>query len=201
MNTKNNPNPSNPARLSARNPQRHKRAQGFTIIELMITLTVAAILLAIAIPSFNYLTVSSKLTTTANALVNVLGTARSEAIKRNAFLCVNQTSSDNPGSISLPTLPAGTCPITVNLPLISAAIPVQTPVIAMSIPAALTATPMGMIVVNGGTAGFTGLAADVSSTQISSNNHRCVYITTGTTVTSCTSSAACQAGSPNANCQ
>jgi type IV fimbrial biogenesis protein FimT len=177
-----------------------RRVQGFTIIELMITLTVAAILLAIAIPSFTYLTVSSKLTTTANDLVNALGTARSEAVKRNAVLCVNQTSSNAAGSISLPTLPAGTCPLVVNLPLISAAIPVQTPVISLNIPAALTATPMGMIV-SGGTAGFTGLAADVSSTQISSNNHRCVYVTTGTTISSCTSSAACQAGTPNANCK
>ncbi|MBN2856215.1 MAG: GspH/FimT family pseudopilin [Halothiobacillaceae bacterium] len=187
MNTKNNPNPSNPARPSARNPQRHKRAQGFTIIELMITLTVAAILLAIAIPSFTYLTVSSKLTTTANSLVNALGTARSEAIKRNTNVVVGMD-----GSVAITSV---TPAVTIN-----AAIPVQTPVIVLNIPAALTATPMGMLT-SGGTAGFTGLAADVSSTKISSNNHRCVYITTGTTITSCTDSVACQAGSPNASCK
>ncbi|MGC8697386.1 MAG: GspH/FimT family pseudopilin [Halothiobacillus sp.] len=166
-----------------------RRVRGFTIIELMITLTVAAILLAIAIPSFTYLTVSSKLTTTANNLVNALGTARSEAIKRNANVVVGTD-----GSVSVTS---GSPSVTTT---ISVAIPVQTPVISMSIPAAITATPMGMLV-SGGTAGFTGLAADVSSTRISSNNHRCVYVTTGTTITSCTSSAACQAGTPNANCQ
>lgn len=166
------------------------RARGFTIIELMITLTVAAILLAIAIPSFNYLTVSSKLTTTANNLVNALGVARSEAIKRNVNVVVGVDGSLN-----------ATIPNTNATTIIGAAIPVQTPVITMSIPAALTATPMGMIVSGGGTAGFSGLVADVSSTQISSNNHRCVYVTTGTTISSCTDSSVCQAGAPSANCK
>jgi type IV fimbrial biogenesis protein FimT len=165
----------------------------------MITLVVAAILLAIAIPSFTYLTVSSKLTTTANNVVNALSTARSEAIKRNAVLCVNDKNNDAPGSVSLASA-NGTCPNVPNQPLISAAIPVQTPVITMSIPAAITATPMGMLV-SGGTAGFTGLAADVSSTQISSNNHRCVYVTTGTTISSCTDSSVCGGGAPNATCK
>ena len=166
------------------------RSRGFTIIELMITLVVAAILLAIAIPSFNYLTVSSKLTTTANGLVNALGIARSEAIKRNANVVVGVDGSVT----TMVGVPA------VNTTL-SAAITVQVPVINMNIPAALTATSMGMLTVGGGAAGFTGLAADVSSTRISSNNHRCVYVTTGTTVTSCTDSVACGGGAPNATCK
>lgn len=178
-----------PFSLRQRLRSRPAAARGFTIIELMITLVVAAILLAIAIPSFNYLTVSSKLTTTANTLVNALGIARSEAIKRNANVVVGTD-----GSVSVT---AGTPAVTTT---ISAAIPVQTPVITLNIPAALTATPMGMLV-SGGTAGFSGLAADVSSNKISSNNHRCVYVTTGTTISSCTDSSDCQAGAPSANCK
>ncbi|OZB84099.1 MAG: hypothetical protein B7X28_01135 [Halothiobacillus sp. 13-55-253] len=60
-----NPHHASPASASThpRGSQgRHRRMRGFTIIELMITLVVAAILLAIAIPSFTYLTVSNKLT-------------------------------------------------------------------------------------------------------------------------------------------
>jgi type IV pilus modification protein PilV len=64
------------------------RSWGFTLIELMVTLTVAVILIAIAIPSFNYLTVSSKLTTVSNGLVTALNTARLEAIKRNNLVTV-----------------------------------------------------------------------------------------------------------------
>jgi type IV fimbrial biogenesis protein FimT len=60
------------------------RAQGFTIVELMITVAVAAILLVIAVPSFNNIINSNRLTTAANAMVNSLNTARMEAIKLNA---------------------------------------------------------------------------------------------------------------------
>ncbi|HQS02358.1 MAG: hypothetical protein B7Y07_08470 [Halothiobacillus sp. 24-54-40] len=191
MNTKNNPNPSNPARPSARNPQRHKRAQGFTIIELMITLTVAAILLAIAIPSFNYLTVSSKLTTTANDLVTAIGVARSEAIKRNAVVNLNAD-----GSVSITTVnPAATT-------IVRAAVSVQTPVIIYGSPKALEATPMGILRVAGTTVGYGGLVADINSNRIATNNHRCVYLVTGTAVSSCTDSTTCATGgTPNATCK
>ena len=57
-----------------------RSTSGFTLIELMVTLAVAAILLAIAIPSFNSLLVSSRLTTAANDFVNALAIARSSAI-------------------------------------------------------------------------------------------------------------------------
>lgn len=62
-------------------PVRHE--QGFTLVEMVITLVVAAILFAVAIPSFNNLVNSNRLTTGANALIGALNTARMEAIKRN----------------------------------------------------------------------------------------------------------------------
>lgn len=57
--------------------------RGFTLIELMITIAVASILLAVAVPSFNQLIVTNRLTTQANEVVAALNFARSEAIKRN----------------------------------------------------------------------------------------------------------------------
>lgn len=60
------------------------RAAGFTIVELMITVAVASILLAIAIPSFNQMIISGRLTAQANEMVAAMTLARSEAIKRNA---------------------------------------------------------------------------------------------------------------------
>lgn len=56
---------------------------GFTLIELMVTIAVAAVLLTVAIPSFRDLLARNELTTTANAWVGALSTARAEAVKRN----------------------------------------------------------------------------------------------------------------------
>lgn len=59
---------------------------GFTLVELMVTLTVASILLLIAVPAFRSVTAGNRLTTQANDLVAAINLARSEAIKRNATI-------------------------------------------------------------------------------------------------------------------
>ena len=66
-------------------------ARGFTLIELMITVTVIAVLLAIAVPSFSDSILSGKLSSYANDFVASTHLARSEAIKRNArvSICVS----------------------------------------------------------------------------------------------------------------
>jgi type IV fimbrial biogenesis protein FimT len=55
--------------------------RGFTLIELMVTISILAILLAIAIPSFQGLIASSRLTSAHNDLLSALAQARSNAIK------------------------------------------------------------------------------------------------------------------------
>ena len=57
--------------------------RGFTLVELMVTLLVLAILLGVAVPSFRDAALSSRLTAYANDLVASAQIARSEAIKRN----------------------------------------------------------------------------------------------------------------------
>ncbi|MDH4873340.1 GspH/FimT family pseudopilin [Pseudomonas sp. BN515] len=59
------------------------RQSGFTLVELMVTLAVLAILLGIAIPTFTDVTLGSKLRSQASDLVGGVALARSEAIKRN----------------------------------------------------------------------------------------------------------------------
>lgn len=54
------------------------------MIELLVTVAVASITLAFAVPAFTQMTVNSRLTTQANDVVAALNLARSEAIKRNA---------------------------------------------------------------------------------------------------------------------
>lgn len=63
-------------------------SEGFTIVELMMTLAVAAILSAVAAPSFNDIIQNNRLVTQVNELQASLSLARSEAIKRNDFLTV-----------------------------------------------------------------------------------------------------------------
>lgn len=66
-------------------------ARGFTLIELMIIVTVIAVLLAIAVPSFSDSILSGKLSSYANDFVASTHLARSEAIKRNGrvSMCVS----------------------------------------------------------------------------------------------------------------
>lgn len=55
-----------------------------TLIELLATLSVLAILLAIGVPAFNQFVVSNRLTAYTNDMLSTLTLARSEAIKRNS---------------------------------------------------------------------------------------------------------------------
>jgi type IV fimbrial biogenesis protein FimT len=76
----------------ARAGRRSRAARGFTLVELMVTLLVLAILLGLAVPSFRDASLSSRLTGYANDLVAGVQIARSEAIKRNATvtLCASE---------------------------------------------------------------------------------------------------------------
>jgi len=69
---------------------------GFTFLELIITIAVGAILLAVAVPSFQSLLTNNRLTATTNTLVYSLQTARSEAIKRAtpAGVCTSNSPLD-----------------------------------------------------------------------------------------------------------
>lgn len=61
---------------------------GFTLIELMITITIMGILMSIAAPSFQSVILGARLSSTSNAMVSALQLARSEAIKQHKTVIV-----------------------------------------------------------------------------------------------------------------
>ena len=67
-------------------------APGFTLVELMITVVVMGVLLAIGIPSFRYVQNSARITAPANELVANVQLARAEAIRRNARMALCSSS-------------------------------------------------------------------------------------------------------------
>jgi type IV fimbrial biogenesis protein FimT len=60
---------------------RRRRSRGFTLVELMVTLAVAAVLLLLAAPAFTSFLRSSELGAAANGLLAALNAARGEAMK------------------------------------------------------------------------------------------------------------------------
>ena len=73
------------------NKQKIYHHQGFTLIELMITVSIAGILLTVGIPSFSQSISNSRLTTNINDLVSSLNLARSEAIRRGSSITIRKS--------------------------------------------------------------------------------------------------------------
>lgn len=69
------------------------KESGFTLIELMVTIAVAAILLMVAVPSFKEMIDNNRLVTQVNALTTSLAVARSEAIQRSVQVTVCKSAN------------------------------------------------------------------------------------------------------------
>lgn len=71
---------------------RRGRPQGFTLLELLITIAVLAILAGVAFPSFREMSTNMTASDNTNALIAALNTARSEAVKRGREVAVISAS-------------------------------------------------------------------------------------------------------------
>lgn len=78
-----------------------KQERGITLLEMMVTLAVAGILIALAAPQFRSMVQNNRITTQVNEFVTAVNMARSEAVRSGApvTLCASQDqdSCANPG--------------------------------------------------------------------------------------------------------
>jgi type IV fimbrial biogenesis protein FimT len=68
-------------------------SRGFTLLELMLTITVAGVILGFAIPSLRQFILNNRMTGTANDLLVAIHTARTESIKRHVQTVLCFTSN------------------------------------------------------------------------------------------------------------
>lgn len=70
-----------------------KTQQGFTLIELLVTMIIGALILGMAVPSYQSFTRSSLRSANLNEFVSALQFARSEAIKRGSRVTLCQSTT------------------------------------------------------------------------------------------------------------
>jgi type IV fimbrial biogenesis protein FimT len=109
-----------------------RRRRGFSLLEMMIVVTIGAILAVLAIPSFRTYLASGSLTSAANGALVAFNVAREEAIKRDTYVRVDPVSCNgvaswaNGGFVWVPVLPTDVVPTAPNtagnpLPIINGA--------------------------------------------------------------------------------
>ncbi len=68
----------------------NEKAKGFTLVELLVTITVAAIMISVAFPAMGGFLQDKKLTAQANDLIAGIRATRGEAIKRRVTIDLEQ---------------------------------------------------------------------------------------------------------------
>lgn len=168
-------------------------ARGVTLVELMVTLTVAAILIMIAVPSFRSITLSNRLTTAANQVVDAINAARVEAIKRNNYVQLCGSTAALNTSDTLGTACGSTSGVVMALGVDSSGKTttetiqdsppgISTPLQLSGSFAALRFNAQGLGAKAGSSSPYTGDVVLICTTGLSTQNGRRISITAGSIV-------------------
>lgn len=83
------------------------KAHGFGLIELLVTLSLVAILATVAVPSFQHLINETRVTSEANNFLDALYSARSYAVRNNSDVVLCPSSNSLDCSAQAPTFSTG----------------------------------------------------------------------------------------------
>ncbi len=75
---------------------KYRQIEGFTLIELMVTVAVAIIVLAVGIPAYDSMMANNRAVAQANMFVTAVNLAKSEAISKNrtTIICANASATN-----------------------------------------------------------------------------------------------------------
>jgi type IV fimbrial biogenesis protein FimT len=81
--------------VSMMNRSSRQREGGFTLLEVIVVMAIAAVLMAVAIPSYRYITNANRIAAEVNGLLGDMQFARAEAIKegQTVTVCVANTGA------------------------------------------------------------------------------------------------------------
>ncbi len=190
--------------LSRRSRMTHttaRRIRGFTLLELMITVTIAVVLIMIAVPSFKTIILSNKLTTTANDVVNAINVARAEAVKHNGGvqLCSNSASSNTSDTLgSACTTEAGAVYFLTQSTTGSTTTKLRSGTVGLTTPLQLSGNAVALRFSGdslghavGTSAPYSGTVMDICTASMDTDNRRVISLTSGSIIDVQTKTGTC----------
>ena len=193
-------------------------AGGFTLIELMVTIAIAAILMMVAVPGMTAFKRNAELTSTTNSLLAAINAARGEALKRGmnamvvpvdgtnwssgivAFVDVDRTQSYSATSSDMTILTTAALPGYFSVNATG-----SNPQTVLASAPYLMFNPSGYAVTKGGSVGVSGTGAlqifrnDLAGAQQWEQTRRLMVAATGRVRTckpASSSDSTCTMGSP-----
>ena len=171
--------------------------RGFTLVELMVTMAIAVVLMMFAVPSFKSITLSNKLTTSANDMVSALNIARMEAIKRNSStqFCSNSASANSSDDLGaacgIETGAIWAMSGTVASQVLAGTPTLVAPLQLKGNAIALRFTAQGLARQVGSTILYEGTVVDICTSELSADNHRVITMTAGSILETNPGSGSC----------
>jgi type IV fimbrial biogenesis protein FimT len=154
--------------------------RGFSLVEMIITVVILAIVAAIAVPSFTNMIQNTRIRTAAESIQNGLQVARAEAVKRNAKVKFQLSNVDSGWVVCEVVNVATACPGEEQIQSRSTAEGSTADVTATVVPAGNTTVVFtGMGLIDPASNPFTQVDVDMSTTVMSPADSRELRVLVG----------------------